>query len=358
MGVDLSIVSLSLSLRSFVSAFGPFLATLADTYGRKYVMLGGVTLFVMGCVFVVIWPAIFPFMVAMILIAFGKAVFDPSLHAYVGDEVPYRQRALAVAIIEMSWSLSFILGIPFMGYLINRYGWASPFTLLGVLGIGTLLILHRVVPTDAYTFEGESNRYTQIWKKLHLVLSDPLARAGIIIGLLTATANECINIIFGVWIEDTFGLQLAALGVASAVIGFSELFGEGLVGMVTDRLGKIRAITLGIILNSLAALILPTLGSTLIGVLIGLFFFYITFEFTLVSTIPIMTEILPGARATLLATGIAAFSLGRAAGAAIAVPLYSQSIWANSIAATAFNFLALFILFRMADALKTRTSLV
>ena len=51
--------------------------------------------------------------------------------------------------------------------------------------------------------------------------------------------------IFGVWLEDSFDLQIAALGAASAVIGLSELGGEGLVAAFVDRLGKPRAIGLG-----------------------------------------------------------------------------------------------------------------
>jgi hypothetical protein len=64
----------------------------------------------------------------------------------------------------------------------------------------------------------------------------------------------------------------------------------------------------------LAALALYFLGRTEAGALVGLFFFYITFEFTLVSIIPLMTELLPAARATLMAFNVAALSFGRALG--------------------------------------------
>jgi predicted MFS family arabinose efflux permease len=92
--------------------------------------------------------------------------------------------------------------------------------------------------------------------------------------------------------------------------------------VLTDRVGKPRAIGAGLLLNSLAALILPFLGLTQSGALVGLCLFYVTFEFTLVSAIPMMTEIMPGARATLMALNIAALSLGRALGAFVAHPLY------------------------------------
>lgn len=356
LGVDLAAVSLILSVRALVGALGPFLGTIADSHGRKFGMLIGVVVFTLGVILVAIWPALLPFALALILITLGKAVFDPSMHAYVGDIIPYHVRGGAIAIIEMSWSISFILGIPFMGFLINRYGWQSPFTVLGLLGLLTLLILARYLPAGETPPAGQPGRKLPIWHHLRLVFTNRLALMGILFSVLTAASNESINVIFGVWIEASFGLQLAALGLASVVIGFSELSGEGLAGLITDRLGKMRAIASGVILNCAAALLLPVLGGTLAGALGGLFFFYITFEFTLVSTLPVMTEILPRARATLLAAGIGAFSLGRAIGAALAAPLYAISFWANSGASVLFNLLALLALLQLARALQVKSA--
>jgi predicted MFS family arabinose efflux permease len=72
-----------------------------------------------------------------------------------------------------------------------------------------------------------------------------------------------------------------------------------------------------------------------------LFIFYITFEFTVVSLIPLMTEILPAARATLLAFNVAAFTLGRAVGAPLSVLLYTQGFWVVVVGTVVFNLAAL-----------------
>lgn len=356
LGVELAAVSLVLSARSLISAGGAFLAVLADALGRRTGMLLGASVFTAGCALVVLWPAFLPFAIALILIALGKAVFDPSLHAFTGDQVDYQQRASAIAIIEFSWSLSFILGVPFMGLLINRYGWMSPFTLLGVLGLGTLLGIRRLVPANQASELDSQAQVQRMGQILRMVFTNGTALTAVLLSILTAAANESVNIVFGAWIESNFGLQLAALGAASFVIGLSELSGEGLVSLLTDRVGKLRAIGGGILLNCLAAVLLPLLGGSLASALAGLFFFYITFEFMLVSTIPMMTEILPGARATVIAAGIAAFSVGRAVGAALAVPLFTYGIWANSAAAVLFNLLGLLALLRLARVFASNKS--
>jgi predicted MFS family arabinose efflux permease len=165
--------------------------------------------------------------------------------------------------------------------------------------------------------------------------------------LFSSAANETVNLLFGVWLEDAFGLQIAALGAASAVIGLSELGGEGLVAAFVDRLGKPRAVALGLAVNSLGALALPLVGRSEAGALAGLFFFYISFEFTIVSSIPLMTEILPSARATVLALNVSGLSLGRALGALAGPQLYALGFGAVAAGAVAFNLLALLALWRM-----------
>jgi len=161
------------------------------------------------------------------------------------------------------------------------------------------------------------------------------------IGLLVTAANEVVNLMFGVWLEDSFKLQIAALAGASAIIGLSELGGEGFVALFVDRVGKVRASGYGIVANCLAALLLPIIGRTQLGALTGLFLFYITFEFTIVGIIPLMTEVMPNARATTLSFAGAAHSIGRAIGALLAPSLYALGFSFVTGAAVIFNFLGL-----------------
>jgi predicted MFS family arabinose efflux permease len=174
------------------------------------------------------------------------------------------------------------------------------------------------------------------------VLTNLPALAGISIALWASAANELVNLIFGVWLEDSFGLKIAALAGASAVIGFSELSGEGLVALTTDRLGKPRALTIGLTGNILASLLLPIVGRTEIGALAGLFLFYITFEYVLVSHVPLMTEIMPNARATLLSFNVTGHSLGRMIGALVATFIYQRfGFLPVTLIAVLFNVFAL-----------------
>ena len=186
------------------------------------------------------------------------------------------------------------------------------------------------------------------------VLTYGPALAGLGLGLFASLANEMVNLVFGVWLERSFGLKIAALGAAAAVIGISELCGEGLVAAFVDRLGKPKAVAIGLGANSLAALLLPVLGRTEAGAVAGLFLFYLSFEFTVVSSIPMMTEVLPSARATVMAFSLAFISFGRAVGAPLATLLFHFGFPVVTAGAVVFNLLAYLALRRMQLALERK----
>jgi predicted MFS family arabinose efflux permease len=252
-GVDLSTISLALTLRSFTGVFAPFLAFIGDSRGRKVGMLTGVAVFITGLVVVMIWPTFPAFLAALILSMLGKYIYDPSMQAYLGDRVTYQRRGRVLAITELSWSLSFLVGVPAMGFLIARYGWRAPFPVLSMLGVMAFGVLAWMIPLD----EVKPDKVVGFRANVKKIFAYPPVLAGLAMAMLFSAANEVINLVFGIWLENSFGLIIAALGAAAAVIGFSELGGESLAAAFTDRLGKPVAIGIGVALNCLAALLLP-----------------------------------------------------------------------------------------------------
>ena len=114
-----------------------------------------------------------------------------------------------------------------------------------------------------------------------------------------------------------------------------------------DRLGKTNALMIGLAANTAAAAVLPLAGRTTLTAIGGLALFYLTFEYTVVSMLPVMSEILPRARATLLAFYAASFSLGRALGSLASPRLYALGFPAVALAATVLNAVAFLFLLRL-----------
>lgn len=336
LGVEPTALAMALSIRSFLGVLGPFLATIADTRDRKTGILLGIGLFTVGSGVVGIWPSFWSFILGTSLVVLGNVVLIPSVNAYLGDHISYGKRGRVIAILELNWALSFIIGIPVVRFLIEKFQWTAPFILLSGIGILFFVIFSWLIPAQ-HIPKTESNN---LWKNLGRLMHTWPAMAGLLVGVLATSSNETVNLIFGLWIEKQFGLNFAALTAASVVIGVSEFGGEAFTGLFLDTVGKRRMIWIFLGVNSLAALLLPLTSNRLGWAMAGLGFFYISFEIILVSVLTLMSEVMPDSRATMLATTVAGFSLGRMLGNLIAPGLFEISFWATCLAAISLNLLA------------------
>jgi predicted MFS family arabinose efflux permease len=342
LGVSIQSIALAITARSVLGLLGPVLGSAGDILGRRRTMVIGILIFSSGFLLVGVWPTFTSLVIALLLGAAGKILFDPAMQAYLGDSVSYLQRGKVIAVTEFGWSGAALVGLPVTGWLIARFGWRAPFPILGVLGLLAMILLQRTIPAlmtqrpAGITFFGT----------LKSIALEPSAMAALSVAFLLSTGNEVVNIVYGVWLEGSFGLQVAAVGAASAVIGLAELAGEGVVFGWTDRWGKRRAVGAGVCVIAFSCLLLPFTGGSLAGALLGLFLFYIAFEFTFVSLISMVSEITPHARATLLAGNLTASAGGRALGAFIGPLLYPHGLIVNGALAALTALVSLFLLIR------------
>ena len=343
LGVDLVAISLAMTVRSISGALSLFLTPVADRRGRKTGMLLGVAIFICGASLVIMWPSFTAFTIAISLTFLGMFVYLSSTQAYIGDRVRAGRRGTALGLIETGWGVSYIIGMPIIGWIIDRYGWRAPFPFTAALGVLAFILILVFVPN----YKPERPLQTgSVLKSILEVLKIPAARYGLLMSLMLISSNEVINLVFGVWLEESFGLKLAALGAASAVIGISEISGESIGGIFSDKLGRERSITLGMGLMLLVSIALPFVGGTQAGALIGLFFFYLSYEFTFVSTLPFMTELVPEARGTLLGANVACLALGRMIGNLVSPFVFRVGFWANALSAVIFILVAFWALSR------------
>ncbi len=335
--VSLRLMSRMLAGQSLIGILSPFFASLADNRGRKTGMVAGLFIFSVGALAAFLVPSIPGFLIFLLLSVLGKSIFDPSIQAYLGDRIPFQQRGSVLAITEMSWSGAFFIGVPLMGFLLSRWGYTTPFLVLMLLALISLITVILVIPADP----GRAAQPIGVFTNFQTVFRSRSALAGFSLTILICLANQLVNIVFGVWLDQSFAFQITALGGASAVIGISELLGEGGVSLISDRLSKKKAVLVGLLGSAVSAAVLPLLGRTPFGAFLGLFFFYLTFEFTIVSAIPLMTGVLPEARATIMATNMASASLGRGVGSYLAAPIYAAGFGYIAGSSAIFTLLAL-----------------
>ncbi|MGE5602505.1 MAG: MFS transporter [Nitrososphaerales archaeon] len=342
LGVPLEVASLLLTVRSFFGVLSPLYGVAADRYGRRPLMLAGLLALSAGAVIAALSPGIGIALIAFALLGFSKAAFDPAMQAYVGDAVPYARRGRVLSLLELSWSASWFIGVPLAGFVIAGFTWRAPFVLIALAGGLSVLALGTLCPgcgqsatlaTGASLLEG----FRKVpWRRALPVLA---------FSVLLTLGNENVFIVYGAWLEQQFGLAVTAIGIASLVISVAELTAEFASAGLVDRVGKRRSVLLGTFLSVAAYLVLLPLARGLGGGLAGIALMFLTFEFSIVASIPLISEVAPATRGTLLALNVSAAALGRMLGSLTGPRLWSAyGLSGVALASAGFALMAALIL--------------
>ena len=341
LGVPLTAITSLIAVNQATSILGVFFGPVADRLGYRLMMQAGMALLVIGMFAGGVLPFYGVILVALFLAGLGKSMFDPALQAFVGDRVPFQRRGMVIGFLEFAWAGSTLLGIPAIALLIDRLGWRAPFFVMGGLGLLGILVIRVLITKDEpkETPKHSRIRFKDAWR---LLLRERAAQGALLYSLFVSIANDNLFVVYGAWLEKRFSLSIVALGLGTAVIGIAELLGESMTATLADRLGLKRSLLGGLAVCLICYAILPYLGQTLGMALVGLFLIFLSFEFMIVTSLSLFTELLPAARATMMASSLAAAGVGRVVGAFIGGPIWlAGGIYVTSIVSAILSGLAL-----------------
>jgi len=341
LGVPLTAITSLIAINQATAVLGLFFGPIADRLGYRLMMLSGMTLLVAGMFAAGLFPFYGVVLVALFLAGLGKSIFDPALQAYVSERVPFHRRGMAIGFLEFAWAGSTLLGIPLIALLIDRLGWRAPFFAMGGLGVLGILVLRIVVEKGRRRpAPGQAPPvFKGAWRQL---LRERAALGALSYAFWISVANDNLFVVYGAWLEKQFGLSIVALGLGTSIIGIAELAGESLTAALADRLGLKRSVIGGMAACLICYGILPFLGQTLGMALTGLFIIFLTFEFTIVTSLSLFTELVPASRATMMASYLASAGIGRVVGALIGGPIWlAGGIYATALVSAVISGLAL-----------------
>ncbi len=343
LGVPLETAASLMALRAATGYASLGVGPLADRHRRRSLILVALGLFVVTALLAAGFSQFAVFAVGFVGMGLAKVILDPTSIAYISDRVPYAMRARATGILEIPWALAALVGIPLVGWTIARYGWQAPYWGLAALGALSLVVAVWAFPVGDHAPHHDGGH---ILSSLGRALRVPNVRWMWPMMLCLVLANEIVFIVYGAWLEGQFGLGAAALGSVSIATGLAELGGEGLSSAFLDRIGKKRGILLGLLALTVAYSLLPFLaGYGLVGAVFTLALILLGFEFTLVSTIPLVSESAPTARATSVSINSTGNQTGRVIGALVGPPLYATvGLWGNVALAAGLTLISALIL--------------
>jgi len=299
------------------SMLSPIGGALADTRGERATMSGGLALFASGTLLCALSPSFLAFLIGYILVGLAVALYQPAGQAYLAARTPYTRRGWALGVFETSWALGALLGVaPLMQVVQATQRSAPVFWILLVAGLASLALVQTLLPDGQRRALNETHRVE--WRELRT----PGALLALLFMALTLCAYDLIQIVQAPWLHETLAMNEAQLGQLFALAGIGELAGSLGVALVGDRLGIRRSTAAGFLLAAICVAVLPFVGQNLALLLPTFLLLYLTFEYAIVASFPLVSAVAPAARATMLALSTASTGAGR-----VVASLVAPSLW-------------------------------
>ena len=324
MGVSTIVIGWLLSSRSVVGLVSPWFGALADRRGYRDVMQIGLFLCAIGYFIVGSSTNVWMAGIGMMIGGLGDFIFGPTLQAYLSARLPYAQRARGLGVLEYSWALASIIGLFFVGQLIEISSWRAPFLLISSV-LFVIAFWYKNLPeadqpvqttppqgvrkgppppvpalSAAEELEEGLGVGANLVKFLDLgpnwrsTWATMFASGFVLFGAIHLFTS------YGTWLSQEYALGAAQLGQVAFILGCGDLCGSVLVSVLNDRFGKRRAFLWGSLIAAICFLSLSFFNSGLIAAVIGLILVRFAFEFTIVSSIPLLSEQVPEQRGKVL----------------------------------------------------------
>ncbi|MDW8215727.1 MAG: MFS transporter, partial [Roseiflexaceae bacterium] len=315
--VDLRTVSTLITVQLAASMLSPIGGALADTRGERATMSGGLAIFALGTALCALSPSFAAFVIGYALVGLAVALYQPAAQAYLAARTPYARRGWALGVFETSWALGALLGVaPLMQIVQTTRQSAPAFWVLSVAGVASLALVWALLPDGSRKLRETARQID--WRALRT----PGALLALLFAALTLCAYDLIQIVLAPWLRETLAANEAQLGRLFALAGMGELIGALGVALLGDRLGIRRTTAAGFLVAAVCVAALPFVGREWTWLLPTYLLLYLSFEYAIVASFPLISAVAPAARGTMLALSAAAIGAGR-----VAASLVATSLW-------------------------------
>lgn len=244
---------------------------LSDRVGRRPVMLGALSLFVLASLGAALSDSFELFMVFRCLQAVMVSGFVIS-RASVRDMVAREMAASMLGYIAMGMALAPMLAPPLGGWLADMFGWQSNFFALAMIGVFTLVIVYldqgETNQNRSASFTEQFRAYPELFKSRRFWGYTAIVAfaAGTFFAYLGGAPFVGANV---------YGLSASQVGTYLAITPFGYMLGNGFSAKFTRHVGLYTMMISGSLVSLLG--MAPTLLTAWMGVEHPLGFFAFTF---------------------------------------------------------------------------------
>ncbi|MBD2570538.1 MFS transporter [Anabaena lutea] len=225
--------------------FRPLVGALADSRGRKIVLLIGMSVAAIAPLGYLVVKSILPLMAIRAFHGISIAAFATGYIALVGDLAPEHRRGEIIGYMSLVNPIGVALGPALGGYLQAAYGYTPLFLSSAILGsLGILCILPIANPSIVE--QPTNSTGDRFWQ----LLISPRVRVPAIVLLLFGLALGTVHTFIALYIKSTgVNLNAGLFFTAAAISSFSV---RVFTGRASDRYGRGLFITFSLMVYTLA----------------------------------------------------------------------------------------------------------
>jgi predicted MFS family arabinose efflux permease len=287
-----------------------FVGPLSDRYGRRRMILIGISTLALAAFGATIAPSFGLLVFARVIAGFGGAMLQPAVLASVGDYFPYSERARAMSWVISATTLSTVIGIPAGTFLAGIFTWRWIFGLLGIiLSIAAAFVI-TLFPDGEKIIQGDLVGFAQYKDNFKKVLRNQSAIATLASTCLFGMFWHSWNTFNGAFYIQTYSLSTEGFAPFVMIQGIGLFIGSYAGGIIADRITKKKATVIamilgGLLMTQLTTFIIALWVTAALNVLMG---FMSGIRFTAGNALA--TEQVPAARGTMMAMNSSAIQLG------------------------------------------------
>ena len=234
------------ALMSFL--FAPVLGNLSDRFGRRPVLITGLTVLGIDYIIMALAPNIWWLLAGRTMSGIAAATFTTA-NAYIADVTTKADRAKSYGLLGAAWGTGFMLG-PVLGGLVADFADSAraPFYLAAFLAFANATYGFLLLPES---LPPEKRRAFDIKRANTVGALRMVARHPGMLGLLAAMVcyqigHDANPAIWSFYTMYKFGWDAGDVGWSLGFVGICLIFSMGwLTGYAVPRLGERRAILIG-----------------------------------------------------------------------------------------------------------------
>jgi MFS family permease len=237
----------------------------ADRYGRKTVLISGLTLLALGFGFAGLISNRIMFFLSLGITGLGYGFTPPALYAVMSDLLPDK-RGLGASLVSVSYGIGGAIGAVLASRIIAAYGWRAAFVTVGIIAAVIMLLqLYwiRNIHSIKSAVRGGSFKDSLSLPLLILALAEFIG--GSVFWSSAAWSPTLLR--------SAKALTLQETGWVMGVLSLANMLGSFCLGALSDKLGRRQVIMLSSFPAAVAAFVVFFWLQSLLGLALGMLVF-------------------------------------------------------------------------------------